>query len=135
MEPILFCAGYGALRWRRPGSVRSFECAGQLGRKGNRTDVSHRDRQPISRAQSTALPLSEAGPLQGPGRYPGREKLRMPLTCRLMRSRFRPMKRTKKRIVRYLTGLTLFCLALFPATSAKTPKPSQRDIEINVSQA
>ena len=45
------------------------------------------------------------------------------------------MSRTKKRIVRYLTDLTLFCLALFPAASAKTPKPSQRDIEINVAQA
>lgn len=39
------------------------------------------------------------------------------------------MKRTKQRMVRYLTGLTLFCLAFFPAASAKTPKPARRDIE------
>ena len=39
------------------------------------------------------------------------------------------MKRIKKQRVRYLTGLTLFCLALFPAASAKTPRPAQRDIE------
>jgi beta-xylosidase len=45
------------------------------------------------------------------------------------------MKRTKNRMVRYLTGLTLFCLALFPVASAKTPKPAQRDIEIDVAQA
>ena len=32
------------------------------------------------------------------------------------------MKRTKQRMVRYLTGLTLFCLAFFPAASAT---PSQ----------
>jgi xylan 1,4-beta-xylosidase len=45
------------------------------------------------------------------------------------------MKRTKKRMVRYLTGLTLFCLALFPATSAKTAKPAQRRIELDAAQA
>ena len=45
------------------------------------------------------------------------------------------MNRTKKRMVRYLTGLTLFCLALFPAASAKTPKPGKRDIELDVAQA
>ena len=45
------------------------------------------------------------------------------------------MKRTNKQRVRYLTGLTLFCLALFPATSAKTAKPAQRRIELNVAQA
>lgn len=45
------------------------------------------------------------------------------------------MNRTKKRIVRYLTGLTLFCLALFPAASARTPKPAKRDIELDVAQA
>ena len=39
------------------------------------------------------------------------------------------MKRTKQRMVRYLTGLTLFCLAFFPAASAKTPKTVQSDIE------
>ena len=45
------------------------------------------------------------------------------------------MNRTKKRMVRDLTGLTLFCLALFPAASARTPKPGKRDIEIDVAQA
>jgi xylan 1,4-beta-xylosidase len=45
------------------------------------------------------------------------------------------MKRTKKRIVRYLTGLTLFCLALFPSTAAKTGKPGKRRVEIDVAQA
>ena len=50
-----------------------FWCARQLGGKGNRADVSHRDWQCISRTQSTALPLSEARALQGPGRYTGRE--------------------------------------------------------------
>jgi xylan 1,4-beta-xylosidase len=45
------------------------------------------------------------------------------------------MKRTKKRMVRCLTGLTLFCLALFPATSAKTGKPVQLRIEIDVAHA
>ena len=45
------------------------------------------------------------------------------------------MKRTKKQRVRYLTGLTLFCLALFPATSAKTAKPAQRGIELDVAHA
>jgi xylan 1,4-beta-xylosidase len=44
------------------------------------------------------------------------------------------MKRTSKGI-RYLTGLTLFCLALFPATSAETAKPAQRRIELDVAQA
>ena len=29
----------------------------------------------------------------------------------------------------------MFCLALFPAASAKTPKPAQRDIELDVAQA
>ena len=45
------------------------------------------------------------------------------------------MKRTKKQLVRYLTTLTLFCLVLFPATSAKTPKLAQRRIELDVAQA
>jgi xylan 1,4-beta-xylosidase len=45
------------------------------------------------------------------------------------------MKRTNKQLVRYLTGLTLFCLAIFPWTSAKTPKPAQRRVEIDVAQA
>jgi xylan 1,4-beta-xylosidase len=45
------------------------------------------------------------------------------------------MKRTNKQLVRYLTALPLFCLALFPATLAKTPKPAQRQIEIDVAQA
>jgi xylan 1,4-beta-xylosidase len=44
------------------------------------------------------------------------------------------MKRTNQR-VRYLIGLTLFCLALFSATSAETPKPTQRRIELDVAQA
>ena len=35
------------------------------------------------------------------------------------------MKRTKNRMVCYLTGLTLFCLALFPAASAKLGKPDE----------
>jgi xylan 1,4-beta-xylosidase len=45
------------------------------------------------------------------------------------------MKRANKQRVRYLAGLTLFCLALIPATLAKTPKPAQRQIEIDVAQA
>jgi xylan 1,4-beta-xylosidase len=45
------------------------------------------------------------------------------------------MKRTNKQLVRYLSGLTLCCLALFPATSAKTSKPAQRRVEFDVAQA
>jgi len=45
------------------------------------------------------------------------------------------MKRANKQRVRYLAGLPLFCLALFPATLAQTPKPAQRQIEIDVAQA
>ena len=45
------------------------------------------------------------------------------------------MKRINRPRVRYLTGLTLFCLALFPAASAKTAKPAQRRIELDVAQA
>ena len=45
------------------------------------------------------------------------------------------MKRTKNRMVCYLTSLTLLCLALFPEASAKTPKPAKRDIELDVAQA
>jgi xylan 1,4-beta-xylosidase len=45
------------------------------------------------------------------------------------------MKRIKKQRVRHLTGLTLFCLALFPAISAKTAKPAQRRIELDAAQA
>ena len=45
------------------------------------------------------------------------------------------MKRTNQQRVRYLTGLTLFCLALFPATPGKTAKPAQRRIGLDVAQA
>jgi xylan 1,4-beta-xylosidase len=45
------------------------------------------------------------------------------------------VKRTNQQRLRYLTGLTLFCLALHPATSAKTPKPAPRRFEIDVAQA
>jgi xylan 1,4-beta-xylosidase len=45
------------------------------------------------------------------------------------------MKCANKQRVRYLAGLTLFCLALFPVTSAKTPNPAQRHIELDVAQA
>ena len=36
--------------------------------------------------------------------------------------------------VRYLAGLTLFCLALFVAASAETAKPAERRIELDVAQ-
>src|SRR5271165_973126 len=45
------------------------------------------------------------------------------------------MKRTNQQRVRYLTGFTLCCLALFLATSAETAKPAQRRIELDVAQA
>jgi hypothetical protein len=45
------------------------------------------------------------------------------------------MKRANKQRVRYLAGLILFCLALFPVTSSKTPKPAQRHIELDAAQA
>ncbi|MGD1079895.1 MAG: beta-xylosidase [Candidatus Sulfotelmatobacter sp.] len=45
------------------------------------------------------------------------------------------MKRTKKQRVRYLIGLTIFCLAFLPATSAKTAKPAQRRIELDAAHA
>jgi len=47
----------------------------------------------------------------------------------------RSMKRTNQQRVRYLTGFTLCCLALFLATSAETAKPAQRRIELDVAQA
>ncbi len=45
------------------------------------------------------------------------------------------IKRTNNQRVRYLTGLTLFCLTFFPATSAETAKPAQRHIELDVAEA
>src|ERR1035441_369198 len=59
----------------------------------------------------------------------------MPLSNHSSGADFRHMKRANKQRVRYLAGLTLFCLALIPATLAKTPKPAQRQIEIDVAQA